>query len=83
MGHSVFVQNDNYVQHTQEDVDKFNAQPGFENRSLCGSDDVRNDEKRPEVAEYPAHNSPAKMQETGAFAAQRRVSEYPRQDSNL
>ena len=29
-GHSVKVQNDNCVQHTQDDIDSFNAQPNFQ-----------------------------------------------------
>ena len=50
MGHSVTVQRKNYVQHTDEDVDAFNAKPAFAGGNHSGNQDTRNGAKRPKVA---------------------------------
>ena len=46
IGHSVTIQNRHYVQHTDDDIDAFNAKPSFGG----GTVDTRNDAKRPKVA---------------------------------
>lgn len=83
IGHSVKVQRKNYLQHTDEDVDNFNSQPGFQKPLTFDSDDVRNDQQRPETAQNQCHVSRAKTQDSNEFAGEASVKDYPEQDSNL
>ena len=83
IGHSVKVQNLNYVQHTEEDIVAFNNMPALQNRSRCASDDVRTDGKRRKTAENTPHSSPAKTLKSSVFAGETHSKEYPEQDSNL
>ncbi|MEO2030981.1 MAG: hypothetical protein ABGZ35_02735, partial [Planctomycetaceae bacterium] len=50
IGHSVTVQRKNYVQHTADDVEAFNAKPAFTGGNPGGNLDTRNGAKRPKVA---------------------------------
>ena len=78
IGHSVKVQNKNYVQHTEEDIKAFSQKPSSKSGSLLRSDDVRNGEKRPEVAEYPAHSSPSKNTDDQCFSYSNSCQRLPR-----
>ena len=50
IGHSVTIQNRHYVQHTDDDIDAFNAKPSFGGGTPGGTVDTRNGAKRPKVA---------------------------------
>ena len=47
---SVTIQNRHYVQHTDDDIDAFNAKPSFGGGTPGGTVDTRNGAKRPKVA---------------------------------
>ena len=46
IGHSVKVQRQHYVQHTNDDVDAFNRKPAFEGGNICGNIEPRNAAQR-------------------------------------
>lgn len=50
IGHSVTVQRKNYVQHTDDDVDAFNAKPSFKSGIPGGIQPTRIDAKAREIA---------------------------------
>ncbi|MCH2202813.1 MAG: hypothetical protein MK102_12650 [Fuerstiella sp.] len=56
IGHSVTVQRKNYVQHTADDVDAFNAKPAFEGGTPGGTVEPRNATKQPNMALQVAHS---------------------------
>jgi integrase len=60
IGHSVTVQRKNYVQHTDEDVDAFNAKPAFKGGNPGGNIEQRNGAKRPKVATQVATSDASK-----------------------
>jgi integrase len=64
MGHSVKVQLDHYAQVTGSDFDDVQTAElsQSKNRSLCASDDVGNDETRPDTSERTVSGSPGKTQ---------------------
>lgn len=67
IGHSVKVQNRNYVQQTDDDIEAFNAQPGFKSGHTGGHVDTRNGAKRAEVAIQVAMSSGSKNAGTQHF----------------
>ncbi len=77
MGHSVKVQNQNYVQHTAEDIEAFNQKPAFKS----GNKQPRTDAKPPQVATQVATGEVGKTLKTSVFATQTRSTDYPEQDS--
>ena len=82
IGHSVKVQNMNYVQHTAEDVDAFNRKPVFKSGSPGGTVDTRNGAKRQKVAHQVAHSKPQETLEPSVFTGETRRTEYPGRDLN-
>ncbi|HAD61403.1 MAG TPA: hypothetical protein DCG12_19360 [Planctomycetaceae bacterium] len=83
IGHSVKVQNLNYVQHTAEDVDAFNRKPVFQGGSPGGTVDTRNGAKRQEVVTQVVTLKPRKTLGSSVFAGETQEGDYPEQDSNL
>ena len=78
IGHSVKVQNKNYVQHTEDDIVSFNSKPGFKSDSLSDSDNVGIDENRRETAEKRTHSKTNKNAETQCFSYSNQHNTVPR-----
>ena len=83
IGHSVKVQNLNYVQHTDEDIEAFNASATSKGGHSGGPEVPRTDAKPPKVATHVAHLKPQKTLRASVFAGEARSKEYPEQGSNL
>jgi integrase len=81
IGHSVKVQRENYVQHTEEDIEAFNA-TASKSGTPGGTEHPRTDENAPKVAHQVARSKPQKTLKTSVFAGETRSKEYPEQGSN-
>ncbi|MCA9049640.1 MAG: site-specific integrase, partial [Planctomycetaceae bacterium] len=78
IGHSVKVQNMNYVQHTDDDIAAFNARAGFKSGSECGSVVDGNGRNRREGVSHLNCISPAKNVETQHFIDSNAPQRLPR-----
>jgi len=87
MGHSVKVQRQNYVQHTQEDIEAFNQRQSLvaetKNNADSNAEAAGHEVTRRETTQKATHTSSARNQEPSVFATQTRSEHYPEQDSNL
>ncbi len=52
IGHSVTVQRKNYVQHTADDIESFNAKPAFKSGALCGAVGTDTEGNREEMVRH-------------------------------